>query len=286
MDNKEKVRHGSVLKPYSYYPCKILKHHKGVPLHWHNEIEIIYIKEGNAEFLVDSDKFFAEEGDVVIVSSEALHAVYPLNNDVSYDTLVFSMDLLDAMGNDRVSVECLSKISAGSLRIKPHLSKSDKDFSEISDSAKSIFACVKENCAEYDMLLKSEAFRLFFYLYKNGYVYKNTKNDRSDSSIVRRSIEFIENNFSENITIDKLASLSHLSKSCFMSSFKSAVGMGAIEYALEIRIKKACEMLTLSDKNVSEIAFDCGFKNLSNFNKHFKRITSVTPNEYRKIHKI
>lgn len=93
-------------------------------------------------------------------------------------------------------------------------------------------------------------------------------------------------NFSENITVDMLAETVHLSKSYFMRRFREAAGVGAIEYLSQLRIKKACEILSETDKTAAETAFECGFRNLSNFNRQFKSIVGCTPKEYRSIGRI
>ena len=66
-----------------------------------------------------------------------------------------------------------------------------------------------------------------------------------------------------------------------MGCFKKAVGLGAIEHLAQLRVNAACEALTDTDKAISDIALDCGYNNLSNFNRQFKKITGSTPNEYR-----
>ena len=89
----------------------------------------------------------------------------------------------------------------------------------------------------------------------------------------------------EKITIEQLANTAHMSKSYFMGTFKKQVGMGAINYINQLRIKSACELLRSKNQNVSEIAFSCGFTNLSNFNRQFRRQIGITPKEYAKLYK-
>ena len=89
-------------------------------------------------------------------------------------------------------------------------------------------------------------------------------------------------NFHENISIEQLADLVHLSKSYFMSCFKKAVGIGAIEHLTHLRINAACDALADTGKMISDIAFSCGYSNLSNFNRQFKQIMGCSPKEYRK----
>ena len=75
----------------------------------------------------------------------------------------------------------------------------------------------------------------------------------------------------------------NLSKSYFKARFRQAEGVGAIEYINQLRIKKACAMLADGSMNASDIAFECGFRNLSNFNRLFRKAVGCTPVQYRKI---
>ena len=89
----------------------------------------------------------------------------------------------------------------------------------------------------------------------------------------------IQEHFADPITIEELARLSHLSKSYFMSCFKQTFGLGAVEYLTQFRIKAACEALRSTTQSVSEIAYDNGFRNLSNFNRQFRSKVGCTPSD-------
>ena len=67
-----------------------------------------------------------------------------------------------------------------------------------------------------------------------------------------------------------------------MSCFKQTFGLGAVEYLTQLRIKAACEALRSTTRSVSEIAYDNGFRNLSNFNRQFREVYGTAPGEYRK----
>ena len=95
------------------------------------------------------------------------------------------------------------------------------------------------------------------------------------------ALVFINLNYREAISIEQLAQMAHLSRSYFMYCFKKMVGISAMEYIIQLRIKLACEMLRNSTAPSLEIAFACGFQNLSNFNRQFKKYVGYTPKQYR-----
>lgn len=132
------------------------------------------------------------------------------------------------------------------------------------------------------MLLKSELLKLLWILSDNGEISKSTVAVSTNIDGIKPAIKYITENYKEDITIDKLAEISHLSKSYFMNRFKQYFGIGAMEYIIQMRIKSACEALQNSNKTVTQISTECGFNNLSNFNRQFKKTVGCTSKEYRK----
>lgn len=102
------------------------------------------------------------------------------------------------------------------------------------------------------------------------------------SEVIRPALEYISIHFRENITIRQLAAVVHLSESYFMNQFQKYVGFSAIEYISHFRINQACKRLTSTKESVLEIAFDCGFRNISNFNRQFRKVAGCSPTEYRR----
>ena len=282
LSSEEKRQHGSKLVPYSYYKCRIPLYFTSVPLHWHSEFEINYILEGKGEFIYGDERLIAEAGDIVIFQPNKLHAVHPYEDvELHYDTLVFRAEML-GVDSDRCGVECILPIVNGMYRVKPQITTAVEDYEEWKRCIESIFWCVTKNSSQDDLLLKSELLRMFWLLEKKGYVCHDERAKSSRSETMRPVLAYINENFRESISIDQLARIANLSKSYFMGCFKQAAGVGAMEYIIQLRVENACKLLVSTCKTSAEIAFECGFSNLSNFNRHFKNLVGCTPNEYRK----
>ena len=145
---------------------------------------------------------------------------------------------------------------------------------------KNIFVATLKEAELKDILMKSELLRFFWILIENKDI--KTKDFQAEKNgFLKPVIEYMNENFSENITVSDLAVKACMSKSYFMQRFKDSAGMGAIEYLSQLRIKKACEILKDSDMSSCDTAFMCGFRNLSNFNRQFRKIVGMTPKEYR-----
>ena len=100
---------------------------------------------------------------------------------------------------------------------------------------------------------------------------------------LRKSIEFIQNNYSENITVEQAANISNFSASHFSKMFRQLTGTSFTQYLKNYRLELASEKLNDEERKISEIAFECGFNNLSYFTRAFYEKYDVTPSEYRRI---
>lgn len=103
--------------------------------------------------------------------------------------------------------------------------------------------------------------------------------DETDEKI-NKVYEYTINNFREDIPLEKICSLVYLSQSAFCRYFKSHTAKTYNEFLTEVRIGYACKLLLQGRLNISQICFECGYKNISNFNRHFKEVMHVTPSEY------
>lgn len=103
-----------------------------------------------------------------------------------------------------------------------------------------------------------------------------------DISRLDEVLGFLRRNKAEPVTLEAAAAVAKMSPKSFCRFFKANTGKTLVEYLHELRIGEACRLLLESDKTISETAFECGFNNLSNFNRRFREIKGVTPREYRR----
>jgi len=82
------------------------------------------------------------------------------------------------------------------------------------------------------------------------------------------------------IELDKVAEIAHLHPSAFCRFFKEKTGKSLSKYVTDLRISYACKLIIEGKLSVSQVCFESGFNNLSNFNRTFKRQTKMTPTEY------
>lgn len=103
----------------------------------------------------------------------------------------------------------------------------------------------------------------------------------SKSRRIAKVCEYIEKNYEEPIKLSDVAALVNMSESAFSHFFKKKTNTTFIDYITNLRIARACQMLTETSHTVAEICYTVGFNNLSNFIRIFKKKKGSTPNEYR-----
>ncbi len=104
----------------------------------------------------------------------------------------------------------------------------------------------------------------------------------SESGPMRDVVEFILKNFKEDIKLRDVLEIANMSNTQFFLAFKKMYRMPFKSYLLKLRIGYACRLLAEPNNNISQVAYESGFENLSNFNRHFKAIKGCTPTVYRK----
>lgn len=103
----------------------------------------------------------------------------------------------------------------------------------------------------------------------------------SKSRRIAKACSFMETHYADSIGLSEVASLVGMSDSAFSHFFKSKTNSTFIDYLNNLRIAKACQLLTETNQTVAEICYECGFNNMSNFIRMFKKKKAYTPNEYR-----
>ena len=119
----------------------------------------------------------------------------------------------------------------------------------------------------------------------NSYITENIDNDADNVSVsktLRPAIEYIYKNKSENISMDKMANLCHVSSSYFSRLFSKEIGENFSSYISKLKIKWAKKILEETDMNINEISEELGFNEAGYFIKIFKKHEGITPSFYRK----
>ncbi len=272
------------LLPYEYYNTVVENGRPDVLFHWHPELEVNFIYEGSARYHIDYDFFNSKVGDIILIRPNGMHSIHPLENQNHVtDTFSFHLEMIGNSIIDQVSLNYLQPLQASNYKFVTRIQPAMDGYEEIKECLFSIFELSKNEGRYFELLLKSKLNEFLYLLYFNRYVLKkNTDDSYRKNERLRDLIDYINNNYQQNLSIDFLANFLGYSKTHFMSVFKQHTGTSCTEFVIQVRLNKACDYLINSSSPILEIATTIGFNNLSNFNRQFKRYYQATPSQYRK----
>ena len=274
--NEIKVR-GTLDFPLELY-CLDINHDKyNMAPHWHSEVELIRILDGTLNIRLNNNTYSAKKGDILFINPETVHCATPDN--CVYECLVFHVNFLSALC-DGIKY-FIDGIANGEYKIFEIIS--DKD---ITVSADEIFYAMKHKSSGYKFKAIGAFYKLFgiivdkhFYTHTEGFP-QNPENKKIPK--LKTVISFINNNYTSPITLTDMAAAAEMSPKHFCYFFKEMTNKTPVEYLNFYRIEKSAKMLLNTALSVTDIAFSCGFNDLSYFIKIFKQIKGITPAKFRK----
>lgn len=279
---QEKKTHVDMAFPYNTYLCSIPLDFHEVPLHWHDDMEIIYIKKGHGYVTVDFKQYKVSGGTIVLILPGQLHSIEQFDDlSMEYENIIFNINMLLPRTEDTSSTGFLRPLLNGQLTV-PSV------YSIVSEHYKALSSCI-DACDEicktkplgYELYIKGKLFE-FFYILSNRC--QNEKNPRTAKSLdkLRIVLKLVENSYMHKITIAEVADRIDFSESHFMRYFKENMGTSFVDYLRDYRLTMAARLLQVSDNTILSIAEEVGFDNLSYFNRAFKDKYGMTPSAYRK----
>lgn len=246
--------------------------------HWHREIEIIRVLEGKLHVKLNTNEYIAEKGDVLFVNSETVHQATP--EDCVYECLVFHIDFLyTETVTGRFFIE---SILNRDYVVKEYFSADDV---KTRTRANEIFKAMKGSSTGYKFRVIAAFYNFFAEIIDaNNYSLAATNVAPCDKNILKlkKILSYIRENYDKQIALTDMAKHAEMSFKYFGTFFKGMTGKTPVDYLNEYRIEKASRKLMNTDMSITEIAYSCGFNDLSYFIKMFKRINKVSPGKYRK----
>jgi len=248
--------------------------------HYHPELEMVFIKGGGGKRHIGNHMSYFRDGDLIFIGSNVPHSGFT-NNLTGHDCEIVVQMLPDFLGKDFMGKPEMYAINQLFERSRLGLSFYGKTREEIGRRLEFLneknhferlmeFLSILHTLAisdEYDILNASDF----------GFEVQAQDNDR-----IRNIYKYIRENFQDPIPLDTVAEIASMTVPAFCRYFKKLSGKPFTKFVNEYRVVHACKLLTEEESSISEICFESGFKNVSNFNKFFKQITGKSPSEYRK----
>ena len=281
----EKKQHGDVLLPFAIYGTYMPYLYSSYPLHCHEEIEVVYVDCGNCRYTVSGRDVDLKFGDILVMMPWVLHSFRTVEKEHYFiaSTYLISLNMINNSSVDICSSKYFSPMINGSCSDCCLITTENGHYEELRKIMEDMFDTYSDARRFFKLQLKSLINNLIFKLLDYGLleIYDNPSED-SDVKTVRKVVDYISENYRENITLAKLANLVSMSETGLSRLFRSVTGMSCIDYVIEFRLSRAMSMLRFSDRPVIEIAYDVGFNNISYFNRTFKKHFNQTPSQCRR----
>lgn len=250
--------------------------------HWHTALEIIMPVEGTYTAHILSSTYVLEAGDIFIIPAGTVHS---LTAPATGERLIFTFEL-----------NILSQLPGynyvQSLLSQPMLINYSTDPEYYAEEVKNILALADHywsSSVTKEMNIYASLLSFFAKIgEKNiGTMPASPSSNMKNSSVVNQLaivLDYIENHYSENVTLEQAAQLAGFSKFYFTRLFKEYTNHTFYEYLTEKRIRAAEQMLLVPKFPVTEVSIQAGFSSLSSFNRTFKRNKGCSPTEYRNLY--
>jgi AraC-like DNA-binding protein/mannose-6-phosphate isomerase-like protein (cupin superfamily) len=254
------------------------------PWHFHDEYEILLVLEGfGTRFIADNIEQF-QSGDLVLIGSNVPHFwrsddIYMSSNgklNVKYIVIQFPGDFLKEEIKNYPEYHLIGELLSRSTRGIKFDSVVGEKF------ARKIKSIARKNGLERILLLQD----LLQFMAKTtdykllaGELYKAEMHDFTTDRLTKVML-YLNTNYQNKIELDQVAEIANLHPSAFCRYFKGKTGKSLSEYVNDMRIGYACRLIIEGKMSISQIGFESGFNNISNFNRTFKKNTGFTPSDY------
>ncbi len=274
----ELKQHGKDDFPFELYMVDERHPRYEMAFHFHKTLELIRVLKGGLLLTLDGKKYELSTGDIAVINSEVVHGATPQSS--VYECIGFDLEFLKN-GNGECDEFIDSLLSHGTFineLLKDAKTKETVNtlFDEIRKKGRGMPFKVIGLFGE--LLGEIRDSGEFASHHGEGVVHDEKKNIK-----LRTVLKFIRANFSENISLDDMAAVAGLSRKYFCKFFKDMTGTTPVSYLMAYRVERAARKLLSTDLSVTQIAFDCGFADVSYFIKTFKAYRGVPPAEYRKM---
>lgn len=281
---REIKTHGTPSFPFICYKFLEDTNKVFVSPHWHEEIEIIYIKKGTLYLTINNESFIGKENDIFIINTEELHEMHTEDNPVLYYAFLFSMSMLSFKPEDTVENNYIKPIMSKNLLFLNNLSYNNIIKSEIIAILDQIMELNVEKNTAFELGSKAMLLQVIYILIYKEFTKKSSIQATNSQKIQLQKdiIHYIRTNYMQNISLNQISTTFHMTPKYFCKYFKLNFNKTFIEYVNYIRIEHAMELLVNTDLSITEISISSGFDNFSYFIRRFKALTGCTPSQYRK----
>lgn len=252
--------------------------------HHHTAFEITMVLKGSGIYATRASEFNFKSGDIFFFSTDEYHWIKKLNEDTDFLNIHFEPRYVWS-DNFGIAGGELTRIFLN-RKNNPHNKIGVEN--EVSPAVCSLIYKMEkeadERKKEYEIKLKIHLVDILVELIRS-YDGQIEKNDVTYTTEILQEIEnaiaYMDEHLTEDITLEEISDVAHMSKNYFCRQFKKLNGISPWEYITVKRIERAIRYIENTDLTRLEIASKCGYNNASNFYHAFKKVTGKAPGDYK-----
>lgn len=307
---KENRPHGTPENPFSQYHISDVKRAFQIPVHWHDELEIIYVKHGKLHVTISGENYIGNPKEAFVVSPGSLHFMGSPTGDVDYYTFLFPVEYISFQTDDIMEKTILSPLKHGRAMIKPQINDMAEDICERLIEINTNISYLKKKTSESteerknrenhkynksdDIAVsnineaninaqfetKMTLIKFIQKMWQKGLILENAANGTNTTE--KEMITYIRQNYTREISLQEFGMQFHLSEKYISRYFKEHFHITLSQYINHLRLEHARQLLQESTVPVTEVALQSGYQNVSYFIRCFKKMYGVSPLKYRK----
>lgn len=255
-------------------------------LHHHPELQLIYIIKGTGDLFVGDSITPFEGGSLFLLGSNQSH-LFKSSPEYFEEDSILNCRSISIFFNMHSLGKGFFDISE-TVTIRNLINRADRSMKFEAETARKFGEQMQEliNISGFDRFLnilsilnalsQSDKFD-----YLTTISHSQPPTDK-ESERINNVINYILTHYKEDIPLKTIADVANYSKAAFCRFFKQRTRKTFSEFLNEVRVAQACKLLRNSDLNISQICYESGYNNVSNFNRQFKKLTGTTPKSYTK----
>ncbi|ROY40843.1 AraC family transcriptional regulator [Enterococcus casseliflavus] len=267
-ENEETTKHTTTNRSFAIYQrCLQQKRGDQLPLHWHDELQIVWVEEGSFVYTIDDEQILLNKNEAIIINSRVLHGAVLASENVRYCCFDFSSGFIA----DPVFKEAIEQLVHDCTRSYRRLTLTAQHQAFVQTVRLPLL--IEQRFTLYELFLAALSQLMA------------ARPASPKKETIYLMLAFVHEHYQEPLTVPAIAKAAAINTRTCTALFRQYTTLTPINYLIDYRLSQAKNLLIETDEPISTICYHVGFNHLSYFSKRFQRKFGLTPLQYRKTYR-